>query len=101
MYKNAISPPILNIPQYRGDTLRLGYIMCSGFNQHGYWLIQKIGYKKYQLVINNKVFSLFDQIIDETDITIHILETNCFLTRSEFIFYGQQEDCFYQYKLKI
>jgi hypothetical protein len=101
VYNNAISPPILEIPQKGGDTLRLGTIMCSGFDEHGYWLIQKIGYKKYQLVINNKVFSITDQIVDETDRTISIIQNNCFLTGQEFIFYGQQRDCFYQYKLNL
>ncbi len=101
VYKNAISPPIPELPQRGSDTLRLGTVMCSGFNEHGYWLIQKIEYKKYQLLINNKVFSLTNQIIDETDRTIYILQNNCFLTEREFIFYGQQRDCFYQYKVSI
>jgi hypothetical protein len=101
VYNNAISSPIPEIRPSGRDTLNLGTTLCSGANEHGYWLIQKTGYKKYQLLINNKVLNLTDQIIDETPRTIHILQNNCFLTGKEFIFYGQQRDCFYQYKVGI
>jgi len=101
IYNNAISPGIPEITEYRDDSLRFGTILCSGFNENGYWMIQKTGFKKYQLVINNMVFSLSNQICDETPRLRYILLKNCFLTNREFIFYCQLGNCFYRYKVNL
>jgi hypothetical protein len=72
---------------------KMGEIVASELNEHGYFAIQQTGLKKYMVYANNKTYEVDD--IDE------LINEACFFDGKELIFYGLKNKCFYRFTLTL
>jgi hypothetical protein len=97
VYNNTISPPLLKISGY---DLNIGCVISAGINEYGYWLMQKTGNKKYDLIINNRRIALPHGINLEGPL-YDDLKRYCNLTANEYIFYLKEGSNIYRYKISL
>lgn len=93
IYNGVFSEPF--IPIIEKDYYKekfLGEIISGELNQYGYYVIQKIGKKKYRLAINNQFYHEFDQLD-------YILDNNIFFDGKSLTFYALKKRSFYQFKI--
>jgi len=101
VYKNVISPPILKITMHSGwDTFKTGNVIYSDLNDHGYWLLQKAGFRQYNLVVNGRRITLPGDVYFESPLWFW-LARNFSLTDKEFIFYTEENLHIYRYKISL
>ncbi|MBZ0098319.1 MAG: hypothetical protein K8F30_04505, partial [Taibaiella sp.] len=102
VYNNRISPPLFREKRtpYTDSVVVVGDIMHTGINDHGYWLLQKTGQQKYDLLVNNRKVQLPPGVNLENPL-YGALASNFRLNGDEFIFYTQEGTGIYRYNLKL
>jgi hypothetical protein len=76
------------------ETNEIGSIITGGMNDKGFFIIQKIGDRKYLININNSVYQELSGIDNLND-------QDCFFDGKSLIFYGTKGRSFYQFTLNI
>jgi hypothetical protein len=70
----------------------VGAIITGTFNDFGYFAIQKVGERKYLVIINNQFYKLLDDV-DE------IVSNNYFFDGNSLTFYLIKNNSFYQFNI--
>lgn len=98
---NAISPPLLKVGKtesYRG--FDIGDIVHHGGNEGSYWLIQKTGYRRYNLIVNHKQYDVSKAVDFESELYRNL--TYYFrLTDDFFVYYTLEGSNMYRYKISL
>ena len=68
--------------------------MAGEFNEHGFYVIQKIGEKKFLIIINNLIY----KEIDDLD---HIVKEHVYFDGKMLVFYALKGMSFYQYTITL
>ncbi len=101
VYKNTISSAIPKPTYYHdGDTFRIGDVIYGYASENSYWMLQKAGYGKYNLIINNRSVILPPNVNFESPIWFQLAE-NFVFTGKAFIFYTQKGTNIYRHKITL
>ncbi len=95
VYNGKFSKPIKPVLfDYYPKMDNTGSIRHCVLNDDGFFVLQKVGKKRYLIIINNEVY----QEIDDVD---KILSKNFFFDGRTLVFYGIKNYSYYQYKVSL
>ena len=103
VYRNTLSPAMLKPTtgfHHSTDSFRTGDMVYHGYNEYGYWLLQKAGDGKYDLLVNNRRVALPVEVDFSTPMWYQLAE-NYVLTEKFFIFYAKEGSNIYRYKITL
>lgn len=93
VYNGNISESILPFKAKKFTKVQdVGAIITGTFNDCGYFAIQKVGERKYLVIINNQFYKLLDDV-DE------IVSNNYFFDGNSLTFYLIKNNSFYQFNI--
>ena len=93
-YDGNLSKPLEPISEHYGGEYKIGNLMAGEFNEHGFYVIQKIGEKKFLIIINNLIY----KEIDDLD---HIVKEHVYFDGKTLVFYAVKGMSFYQYTITL
>jgi hypothetical protein len=93
LFNGVFSKPMLPAKKKSySDTKSKGEIVAGAFNYYGFFSIQRTSDRKYQIVVNNKVYKELEDI-DK------IMEDSYYFDDKELVFYGIKGLSIYQFRL--
>ncbi len=95
VFNGKFSKPLLPVKErnYSKDKEQ-GTIVSGEFNDNGFFAIQKVGKKKFLIIINN-------QIYNELDDVDYIVSDSYFFDGKSLTFYGVKNRSFYQFNINL
>lgn len=95
VFNGKFSKPLLPVKErnYSKDK-ELGTIVSGEFNDNGFFAIQKVGKKKFLIIINNQIY----KELDDVD---YIVSDSYFFDGKSLIFYGVKNRSFYQFNSNL
>jgi hypothetical protein len=95
VFNGKFSKPLLPVKEKNySKEKEQGTIVAGGFNENGFFAIQKVDSKKFLIMVNNKIYKEIDGID-------RIISDNYFFDRNTLTFYGIKGFSFYQFKLSL